>query len=907
MSGEGAAGAGAASSSSSAAAASAAQAVLVGLDGMPPCVVRTVKILEAEHGQQPEFLRSSGHLVVKKGDTDLESFARFFSYGFYKRSESSAPALHVRCSVGACDATIKVEFVRDGKPVVVFSDAKDHLANKHNIVDADNLEKILARPIASGKRKADKIDETVAQPPSALAPSPRERAFVIDTWAKGVVLGALPPLIVRNAGIVYIADALKWDPPPDESTIRKRVKVLGQEMFKAKYAALQEALAKPDWNVNLYGRTASVTSLFTAQNDNCTMKNGATIYGLSLTFPRVTKDRKQPAAPFVLRPHHLLLSYERFVQPHDGDEVHDAGFYARTLYKKIKEKSPLDPFKHLLAVAMDTTYVNRASVKTDFAFMHGDDLVEGSFKYASVVGCSVHEAHLIGKHTGETEMMKHALEVSNEVNKLFSASDKRRAVLEYVQLNDMGFERALGVMNSCPTRFLFDILQSKRLMQLDELGVFDKINTRWQLTKPAWLGQWQEAFDAWRGQRTITKQIIVLFEPMLAEYARMGCDEEYTLSIKPYVFFRWLQAAQIAAADPACVIKPVIKEFIRQLGLRFASVAVIDMDAAKPPASRIWSEPITLTPYAREEKLELDDITNAAAYCDPAMWPYFASSAGSRNQARAFLWNTLERMLHVDGNGGGGAGEGGAGAGSGGGVGAGAGAGAGAGSALAPPWQAAKTAPAIRAAINARPRVGMMLPEEFESESKLLYEMEMERRRQLGRAVPSEDSGAIGHGADYDWTTRVQHEFLKQCDMYERMLTEQKVADEAAAAASGKAVSYHYGDPLEEDNFKRICFWPRHRPQLFLLYFPASTTVVTPAGVVKSERVNSAAGIINARFRACQKTETLSTLVLVKEWMTELTSRVDAPRGLVDLYAWRVVVGADGDDEGDLWHCDADE
>ena len=167
--------AGAASSSPSAVAASAAQAVLVGLDGKPPCVVRTVQTLEAEHGQLPEFRLSSGHLVVKTGGTDLESFARFFTYGFYKRGEGSAPVLHVRCRVGACNATIKIEFVRDDKPVIVFSDAKDHLANKHNIVDADSLEKILARPApASGKRKAaDKIDEPAAEPQSALAPSPR--------------------------------------------------------------------------------------------------------------------------------------------------------------------------------------------------------------------------------------------------------------------------------------------------------------------------------------------------------------------------------------------------------------------------------------------------------------------------------------------------------------------------------------------------------------------------------------------------------------------------------------------------------------------------------------------------------------------------------------------------------------
>ena len=86
-----------------------------------------------------------------------------------------------------------------------------------------------------------------------------------------------------------------------------------------------------------------------------------------------------------------------------------------------------------------------------------------------------------------------------------------------------------------------------------------------------------------------------------------------------------------------------------------------------------------------------------------------------------------------------------------------------------------------------------------------------------------------------------------------------------------------------------------------------STTVVTPAGVIKFQQVSSAAGIISARFRACQKTEKLSTLVLVMDWTTELTSRVNAPRGLVDLYAWRVVVGADGDDEDDWWRCDADE
>ena len=73
-------------------------------------------------------------------------------------------------------------------------------------------------------------------------------------------------------------------------------------------------------------------------------------------------------------------------------------------------------------------------------------------------------------------------------------------------------------------------------------------------------------------------------------------------------------------------------------------------------------------------------------------------------------------------------------------------------------------------------------------------------------------------------------------------------------------VSYCFGDTLAR---KDISFSPHHRPRLFTLNFFASTTVVTPAGVIKFLQVFSAAGIISERFRACQKTETLSTLVLV--------------------------------------------
>ena len=72
-----------------------------------------------------------------------------------------------------------------------------------------------------------------------------------------------------------------------------------------------------------------------------------------------------------------------------------------------------------------------------------------------------------------------------------------------------------------------------------------------------------------------------------------------------------------------------------------------------------------------------------------------------------------------------------------------------------------------------------------------------------------------------------------------------------------------------------------------------------------TRRAESAAGHINCRFRSNQKAETLSTMTLGLEWLKELISRVpDVPNGLIDLQAWRVVVGAE--EESEWWACDAD-
>ena len=191
------------------------------------------------------------------------------------------------------------------------------------------------------------------------------------------------------------------------------------------------------------------------------------------------------------------------------------------------------------------------------------------------------------------------------------------------------------------------------------------------------------------------------------------------------------------------------------------------------------------------------------------------------------------------------------------------------------------------------------------NESKLLYDIEMSRRRKAGHDL-AEDADLGDH--DDGWLASVQRELLKQCDEYETMLKEQELKDREASPYKHindfDKIKFHYGSPLEENNIERLSFWPRHKGRFFLLYYPACVTVVKSYSAMKMERTNSAAGHINSRFRSCQKAETLDTMVLAQEWMKELSSRADVPRGLVDLQAWRVVVGDDGG--GEWWGCDAD-
>ena len=153
-------------------------------------------------------------------------------------------------------------------------------------------------------------------------------------------------------------------------------------------------------------------------------------------------------------------------------------------------------------------------------------------------------------------------------------------------------------LHSCPTRFLFNIPQSARLLDLDADLV--EVDKRYDATKPKFLASWKKAYDPWRGQHTVANQIVALFKPMLEDYARLGCDSAFTISIRPTLFVKWNDVCRTALGSAALIIQPVICEFQRQLWLRMAS------DVARPAVSKLGpADGVHLSACEREQKLEL--------------------------------------------------------------------------------------------------------------------------------------------------------------------------------------------------------------------------------------------------------------------------------------------------------------
>lgn len=203
-------------------------------------------------------------------------------------------------------------------------------------------------------------------------------------------------------------------------------------------------------------------------------------------------------------------------------------------------------------------------------------------------------------------------------------------------------------------------------------------------------------------------------------------------------------------------------------------------------------------------------------------------------------------------------------------------------------WQQAATRTAIKAAAAAREQGPYESKEEFDFGTTRIVAAEILRRENAGLAV--NDVAGFDSSATRSVIEELRVEFDRECDIYEAEMDATMQADDAATDRSGASAPLNtYGCPLAlPSKLERLAFWPQRRTRLPVLYFPAAVAVCTPFTPMKCERVNSAAGIIMSRLRSCMRPETLSSLVLAREWLKAAKIEAVAPSSedTDDLSAW---------------------
>ncbi len=806
----------------------------------------------------------------------MESLAPFFDMDVALNAKKEQ-ALWLTCRIGACST--RTQFSQGDR--VVFSNAKRKL---YDCLGSLKLKECEDRELKEAMEEEENAKGKASKKQRGAGAGGEHEEIVHNeaatgckltdvqlrtAWARCVTLGALPTSIVDNPGMKMLFNCIGIKMPA-RTTLARYIRDQGVELRALNLKTVTSWL-KPV-TVTFGEENIELKPQVQGLSDNWTAQGGYTMMGVAISRASVNKEvvASGGLAPVeMLRPEILLLDYDHFASTKDED--HDNRFY-REAYGACLIRAGVNPDR-LYCSVLDTTAVTRKMLKEDVSVYIGKDatgedvFIDIDFMEQYYVPCGEHEGHLVAKHVCAHPSVKPVLDHVNAFSVWLRASDKRRAVL--VELQRLAGETYIVLpLTKCPTRFFYTLLQMKQLLRLEK--VLALLATRWRTHKVRWLEEFNLLYDHWLGDRSKQMQLLDLFEPMLELYNRMGCENEYTLSIRPHLFDMWNKNAIAAKNMPGCVIKDAIAVFQQELWGRYAALAMIAANKAAPAAKKFGPD-VELSALEHAERLDLDSITNVAAYADPAMHGSgrFLELGGRRADARAELWAKLLAMAkaylaqrEATGKGAGAAGahDGNAAA-----------AGGAAAGGSAPAWERAKTLAQAKSALEKRPKSLFMAAEEFEKETERMFRKEVERRESMN----------IGEGEDNAEGTfqeRLQAAFEKQCNEFEDFM--------AKTAAEDDGKPSRYGRPEAKSNVLRYSFWPSRKGQWNLLYLPAATVLCTQWTPMNIERVNSAAGIICSRLRASMTPKTLRDLVLGRSWLKDMLSDVKAPKDLLNLQQW---------------------
>ena len=610
-----------------------------------------------------------------------------------------------------------------------------------------------------------------------------------------------------------------------------------------------------------------VIGKISASSDGWTSRCGQSLESIALTVPEVTKPVFGTASQ--LRPRPILIGLKHLIAgkydkeyAKDDDEGLPAGVYysadvrARQFSEWLSEITHTEGKKltsaNLLHINSDSTNVQPAFIELIHPRVGGIARLDHDKNAPPMSGCfymecNQHISSLCAADLIKDNIFKTVHVATDKLSLFLRGSDKRiEALLDAEQ--SLGWKTMKKPVSFPVTRFTYAILQMKRLLELLEPMQRMMDNNAFG-TDHTSASTFTTLFSQFKAHKDKTESILLLLEPQLKHSAAMGASSTYTNSLHQVYFWKLRNHAEALLKTPEGIrIDSTINTYLSSIYERLASVSTITKarDASMLPDlcdlrdNKLFEKFKSSKKYPR--KVYRDDIVNAAAYLDPAVYPSYGIFGHNRKDSLTFMVRLVKGSIvrHDD--------------------------------AIQlvmtseddeeedTSTQQKKKQKALRKEYEAKKKSieeekntnWMMADEEITLQRENKLTTLKSEYRLKGLDLPTETSPSR-KSAPQVTQAQIQTMIEEQMKTYEDLLV---------------TLGNVFGDPFEEHK-NRYEFWPKHGPKFPALYFCARILLGTTLSAMENERFHSTAAYINNKLRSSLTAASISRLVLLKKFLSE--------------------------------------
>ena len=534
---------------------------------------------------------------------------------------------------------------------------------------------------------------------------------------------------------------------------------------------------------------------------------------------------------------------------YDADE--HADFFVKCLASIKFDKNDCITPGHILKVNTDTTYGQPAMIERiprhggvanlDSDITSGFPQMTGSF-YSECVG---HTINLQTQDLLKCSMFSASHKAVNELSVWIRGSDKRVQV--FLQAAQALRQTVRKPVSFPVTRFFYAILQMKILSDGYEVlqYMYDNATTCFGNDNNTTSSAFNELFSAFKANHPFVVSIVKLFEKQLSIAPKMGAARRYTNSL-PSAYVKTIldHVEKFKVTAEGQRIPTIVDQYVCSLFNRISSISLVELalKAGKLPDSSqfknkdFFTRWKTTNQYIR--RVYRDDIVNAAAYLDPAVFPIYDSCGHNVDHALTFYVRLLKGCLVVDNK--------------------------------TPEIQPAhdqSNMHQLRAQFNARKsKITKKTNTEwsvtqaaFDAKKKDEISSLVSEFRLKGLKLEAEDYAIPEIEDDKSTEEIIEDQIRLELASYKGIMS---------SLLAGKR-DYFGNDIFENNCSERYTFWPLHEKKLPLLYLCAVMLLGTTLTAMENERFHSAVSFIHSKLRSSLSVQSVERLTLCKIYLAD--------------------------------------